>query len=439
MPPDSSPIPALVPAGAATQAGAVEAGAAALSPYRVFWATWFGWMLDGFDSSMYSYILVAALSELLPASGIAADRAAIGFYGGMLFSVFMLGWACSMVWGWAADRFGRVRVMCITILVYSAFTALSGLAWGLVSFAVFRFIAGFGIGGEWAAGTPLLHESVPERMRVRLAGWLHTATPCGLFLAALAALLMANTLGWRGMFMLGALPAVLVAFLRRGIREPSRRGREVPRFGALFARGQRRTTWSAALMMACIIFGLWSSNFWAPTVVITRLMAAGESARHAQVMGAVCGLVTNVGTLAGCLLMPAITRALGGRRRTAVVFFVGSAASVLLSYLVAIQRLDDLSLFLWLLPVLGFFTNGVFALYTIWLPEMFPGVLRGSGSGFSFSFGRLLGAAGPTLVGAVAAVSGGFPNAISILSLIYVVGLPLILLAPETANRPLRA
>jgi len=84
--------------------------AGAVSPQKIFWATWFGWMLDGFDSSVYSYVLVGALSELLPASGIEASRANIGLYGGALFSIFMLGWACSMVWGWAADRFGRVRL-----------------------------------------------------------------------------------------------------------------------------------------------------------------------------------------------------------------------------------------------------------------------------------------------------------------------------------------
>ena len=135
-------------------------------------------------SSMYGYILVGALSELLPASGIEPSKANIGIYGGLLFSIFMLGWACSMVWGWAADRYGRVRIMCWTVLVYSLFTALCGLATGIVMFALFRFVAGFGIGGEWAAGTPLLQESVPENTRVRLAGWLHTATPTGLFLAA---------------------------------------------------------------------------------------------------------------------------------------------------------------------------------------------------------------------------------------------------------------
>jgi MFS family permease len=421
--------------GVATDSVAQQAAA---SPAKIFWVTWFGWMLDGFDSSMYSYILVAALSELLPASGIEASRANIGVYGGILFSIFMLGWACSMFWGWAADRYGRVRIMCWTVLVYSVFTALCGLSTGLVMFAIFRFVAGFGIGGEWAAGTPLLHESVPEQSRVRFAGWLHTATPTGLFLAALVTLTAVSFLGWRGMFFLGILPALLIAYLRSNVPEPIRaRPAQPQKFSALFAKDQAQTTWAAALLMACIIFGLWSSNFWAPTVVITKLTAAGATPAHAQQMGAVAGLITNVGTLAGCLLMPFITAALGSRRWTAVLFFVGSLISVVVSYELAIEHLDNLVLFLALLPLLGFFTNGVFGLFTIWLPEMFPSVLRGAGSGFAFSLGRVLGAAGPTLIGALAAATGSFPLAISLLSLIYVIGLPFIALAPETANRPL--
>ncbi|WP_024507364.1 MFS transporter [Bradyrhizobium sp. ARR65] len=416
------------------------AKAGGVSPAKVFWATWLGWMLDGFDAAIYGYILVAALSELLPASGIEASRANIGIYGGLLFSIFMLGWACSMVWGWAADRYGRVRMMCWTVLVYSVFTALCGLSTGIVTFAVFRFLAGFGIGGEWAAGTPLLHESVPETTRVRLAGWLHTATPTGLFLAAFVTLVGGNLLGWRGMFFLGILPALLTVYLRINIPEPARtRPTEATRssFAELFARGQAQTTWAAALLMACIIFGLWSSNFWAPTVIITKLTAAGSTPAHAQQMGAIAGLITNVGTLAGCLLMPWVTGALGSRRWTAVLFFLGSLVSVVASYEVAIAHLDSLTLFLILLPILGFFTNGVFGLFTIWLPEMFPSALRGAGSGFAFSLGRVLGAAGPTLIGALAAATGSYPLAISLLSLIYVVGLPFIALAPETANRPL--
>jgi MFS family permease len=416
------------------------ADATAVSPAKVFWATWLGWMLDGFDSAMYGYILVGALTELLPASGIEASRANIGLYGGLLFSIFMLGWACSMVWGWAADRYGRVRIMCWTVLVYSVFTALCGLSTGVVMFALFRFVAGFGIGGEWAAGTPLLHESVPENTRVRLTGWLHTATPTGLFLSALVTLVGGSLLGWRGMFFIGILPALLIAYLRSNIPEPVRAkspSGTAPSFSALFARDQARTTWAAALMMACIIFGLWSSNFWAPTVIAIKLAASGATPAHAQQMGAVAGLITNVGTLIGCLLMPWITGRLGSRRWTAVLFFIGSLLSVVVSYEVAIERLDNITLFLILLPILGFFTNGVFGLFTIWLPEMFPSALRGTGSGFAFSMGRVLGAAGPTLIGALAAMTGSFPLAISLLSLIYIVGLPFIAMAPETANQPL--
>jgi MFS family permease len=421
-----------------TRAPAPVVDIGAVSPNKVFWATWFGWMLDGFDSAMYGYILVGALTELLPASGIEASRANIGIYGGLLFSVFMLGWACSMVWGWAADRYGRVRIMCWTVLVYSVFTALCGLSTGVVMFGLFRFIAGFGIGGEWAAGTPLLHESVPEDKRVRLAGWLHTATPTGLFLAAFIALSGASVLGWRGMFLLGILPALLIAYLRSNIPEPARaRSSTKQGFSALFASDQAQSTWAAALMMSCIIFGLWSSNYWAPTVIITKLVAAGAAPAHAQRMGAVAGLITNVGTLIGCLLVPWITGRLGSRRWTAVLFFVGALLSVLASYEVAIAYLDSLTLFFILLPIMGFFTNGVFGLFTIWLPEMFPSALRGAGSGFAFSMGRVLGAAGPTLIGALAASTGSYPLAISLLSLIYIVGLPFIAMAPETANRPL--
>jgi MFS family permease len=414
------------------------ASTTAVSPKKMFWVTWSGWMLDGFDSSIYAYILVAALSELLPASGIEASRANIGFYGGLLFSIFMLGWACSMFWGWAADRYGRVRILCWTVLVYSVFTALCGLSTGIVMFAIFRFIAGFGIGGEWAAGTPLLHESVPENIRVRYTGWLHTATPTGLFLAALVTLTAGSELGWRGMFFLGILPALLIAYVRSSVPEPKRAASaERPSFAALFAKDQAQATWAAAALLAVIIFGLWSSNFWAPTVIITKLTAAGATPAHAQQMGAVAGLITNVGTLIGCLAMPWITGAFGSRRWAAVLFFVGSLISVVVSYELAIEYLGNLTLFLILLPILGFFTNGVFGLFTIWLPEMFPSALRGAGSGFAFSLGRVLGAAGPTLIGTLAATTGSFPLAISLLSLIYVIGLPFIALAPETANRPL--
>jgi len=425
--------------GAATSD--VATGATA-SPRRVFWSAWAGWMLDGFDTAVYIFVLVPALTELLRADGIEPNQASIARYGGYLFTIFMLGWACSMFWGWLADRIGRVSVMCLTILVYSLATALCGLAGGVLTFAVFRFLSGFGVGGEWAAGTPLLQESVPETMRVRLAGWLHTATPTGILLASLAAFLV-PLIGWRGLFLLGILPALLTVYLRLRLPEPAawRRGRESERAPAraLFVGGAAKTTWVAAMMMACIIFGLWSSTFWAPTLIVAKVTATGGSTAQAVSLAAFSGVLTNLGTLAACLLMPFIAGGIGSRRATAALFFVGSLAIVLLAYLGAVLVLDSLVLFLCLVPLLGFFTNGVFALYTIWLPELFPTAQRAFGSGFAFSLGRVLGALGPTIVGTLVALTGSYPLAIAVTSAIYVVGLPFIVLAPETANRPLPA
>lgn len=420
----------------------VDATAAA-TPQRVFWAAWAGWMLDGFDSALYMFVLVPALRELFGAEGIAPEKGAIALWGGRLFTIFMLGWACSMFWGWLADRIGRVKVMCLTILVYAGATAGCGLAGGLLSFAVLRFVSGFGVGGEWAAGTPLLQESVPEKMRVRLAGWLHTATPTGILLASIAAFLV-PVIGWRGLFLLGALPALLTIWLRLRLPEPAawqRRRRSAPPapVRALLTGPAARTTWVAAIMMSCIIFGLWSSTYWAPTYIVSRLSGAGGSEAAVMAIAALSGILTGLGTLAACLLMPFIVARLGARRITAVVFFVGSMLAIVAAYVGAAWLADDIVAFLVLLPVLGFFTNGVFALYTIWLPELFTTAHRAFGSGFAFSLGRVLGAAGPVIVGSLVVVTGSYPAAIAGTALIYVIGLPFIALAPETAGRPLPA
>ncbi|MBX5193493.1 MFS transporter [Rhizobium sp. NZLR3b] len=398
-------------------------------------------MLDGFDASLYAYVLVSSLAELLPASGIAANEANIGLYGGMLFSVFMVGWAASIFWGWAADRYGRVSILCWTVLFYSVFTAASGLATGIASFAMFRFLTGFGIGGEWGAGTPLLQEGVPEQKRVLLAGWLHTAIPVGFLLAALVVMMAGDMLGWRGVFLVGILPALLILYVRLAFSVPMRRetaSRTSKPFAELFRTTRAQATWSSALMLSCAVFGLWSSNFWAPTIVMIKLTAAGATPKHALQMEALAGIATNLGTFVACLLMPWITTGLGSRRKTAVLFFLGSIASTIACYELAIEYLHNIALFFCLLPLLGFFTNGIFSLFTIWLPELFPTALRGSGSSFAFSSGRLLGAAGPSIVGLLATATG-LPHAISILAGIYLIGLPFIVISPETAGRPLPA
>src|SRR6476660_1592468 len=117
-----------------------------------FWAAWGGWCLDGMDAFIYSLVLVPALTELLPRSGIPATPGNVGYYGSVLFALFLIGWGLSMLWGPVADRFGRVRTLTLTILCYSLFTFLCGVVTGIWQLAGLRFLAGIGIGGEWAMG-----------------------------------------------------------------------------------------------------------------------------------------------------------------------------------------------------------------------------------------------------------------------------------------------
>jgi MFS family permease len=413
----------------------------AVSPSRIFWAAWAGWMLDGFDSAAYGLLLVSALNELLPLSGIEASKSNIAVYGGLGFSIFMLGWACSMFWGWMADRIGRVRTMIITILCYSIFTALCGMVFGITAFLVLRFLVGFGIGGEWAAGTPLLHESVPESLRVRLAGWLHTATPTGIILASVGALVVVPVFGWRGMFLIGILPALLTIYLRHGIPEPhrARPAEHASSIRPLFTGEQAMVTWGAALMLAASILGLWSSTFWIPTVVATKFMAGGSTLGEAQQMASLASLISNLGTFAGCFFMPWIVGWFGSRKKVGILFFVGALVCNVIAYYGLLERLDNIKLFLVAMPVLGFFTNGVFALFTIWLPELFGSESRGAGLGFAFSLGRVLAAAGPMMIGALAARTGSYPVAITLVSIIYLPGIFFVTMCRETAGKALPA
>src|SRR3954447_3441284 len=129
-----------------------RADALTTNQIRGFWAAWAGWALDGMDSFLYALVMVPALRDLLPRSGIAPTQANVGYYGGVLFAVFLVGWGCAFLWGPVADRFGRVRTLAATILCYSVFTFLGCAAGSVWQLGLFRFLAGIGIGGEWTLG-----------------------------------------------------------------------------------------------------------------------------------------------------------------------------------------------------------------------------------------------------------------------------------------------
>ncbi len=130
---------------------------------RGFLAAWGGWALDGMDSFIYALVLVPALTELLPASGIEVNPANIGYYGSLLFALFLAGWGTSMMWGPIGDRIGRVRALMLTILAYSLFTFLCGFVTNIWQLAVLRFLCGIGIGGEQPVGATYIAEELNEQ------------------------------------------------------------------------------------------------------------------------------------------------------------------------------------------------------------------------------------------------------------------------------------
>ena len=221
---------------------------------RGFLAAWGGWALDGMDSFIYALVLVPALTELLPNSGIAVNPANIGYYGSMLFALFLLGWGTSMVWGPIGDRIGRVRALMLTILCYSLFTFLCGFVTNIYQLAVLRFLCGIGIGGEQPVGATYIAEELDERTRKWGAGLMHTGYYFGFFFAAIANYFIGANYGWRWMFIFGGVPALMIAFIRFGVHESKkwqdkfgdaeakRRPTMAQAFGALFTPAYKTAT-----------------------------------------------------------------------------------------------------------------------------------------------------------------------------------------------------
>ena len=187
-----------------------------------FWAAWFGWMLDGMDSVIYALVLGPALTELLPRSGVEATPANIGYVGSLMFGLFLVGWCLSFIWGPISDKFGRTKSLAATILVYALFTGAAAFSTGVWMLAIFRFLAGIGVGGEWAMAGTYVAEAWPEDRRKIGAGYLQTGYYFGFFVAAVLNYTIGASFGWRAMFLCGLFPVVVSIATLPGVKEPER-------------------------------------------------------------------------------------------------------------------------------------------------------------------------------------------------------------------------
>jgi MFS family permease len=412
---------------------------------RGFWASWGGWALDGMDSFIYALVLVPSLHELLPRSGIAVTKGSVGFYGGLLFALFLAGWGLAFLWGPVGDKFGRVRTLMLTIAWYSLFTFLSAFVTQVWQLAILRLLAGIGIGGEWAMGGTFVAEEWPEDRRRVGAGYLHTGFYVGVFLAAVVNFAIGSRFGWRAMFAVGGLPALPLAWIRYGVTEPAcwQRKEGVVRswqiwrpFATLFSRAWRKRTTLNALFMLASICGLWAGTVYVAAAVTALAEAAGCGAANATQLASQAVMLVSFATILGCLAMPWLAERLG-RRGALAVYFALMAAFVALTF-GKVFYLGPAAL-PWFFLCLFFLGLGGanFAVYTLWLPEQYPTECRASAFAFATSFARFGGAGITFLVGAGVQHYGSLGTPVALTSLAFLVGLALLPFGAETRGHAL--
>lgn len=419
---------------------------AALSKNQVrgFWAAWGGWALDGMDSFLYALVMVPALRDLLPRSGIEPTQANVGYYGGILFASFLVGWGFAFLWGPVADRFGRVRTLAATILCYSVFTFLGCAATSVWQLGLFRFLAGIGIGGEWTLGGVFVAEEWPESRREQGAAWMHTGYYVGTFLAAIINYTVGSHYGWRAVFAIGGTPALLIAFIRYGVRESSRweqraahvRTSARAAFFALFSPEYRRRTVVNAALLFISMVGLWAGSVYVPSSITYLAIKDGATPASAARIASWGAMMLSVGTILGCLAVPALAARLGRRGALAVYFalmFVCIAAGFGYVFYLPANALVRFMACLFLLGVGG----ANFAVYTLWLPEQYRTDCRASAFAFATSIGRFLAAGITFLVGAGVARMHTIGTPVALTSIAFLVGLALLPLAEETRGKEL--
>ena len=391
-------------------------------------ATFAGWMLDGMDVMVYSFVLPSLMLLWHISKGQAG---LLGTSALLLSSVG--GWVA----GLAADRFGRVRILRLTILWFALFTFLSGFTNSFNQLFVIRGLQGLGFGGEWAVGSVLIGETIRAKYRGRAVGTVQGGWAIGWGIAALFytfffAVLPPN-LAWRAMFWIGLAPALLAVYVRKHVQEPEIfREAELLRtahpateehpnlaFLKIFSPEILRITGLASIVALGAQGGYYAINTWLPLYLNARGLNVTHTGGYL--------LVVILGSFTGYLVSAHLADRLG-RKLTLVLFAALSALTVFLYTIVPISNAATLLLGF----PLGFFPSGSFSPMGAFFTELFPTAIRGSAQGFSYNLGRGVGALFPALVGYFA-IHMRLGHAIAIFAVsAYLLMILGVLLLPET-------
>ncbi|MCU0292242.1 MAG: MFS transporter, partial [Thermoanaerobaculaceae bacterium] len=347
--------------------------------WRVLAAAMAGWMLDAMDVMLYAFALPSIRTEF----GLTGAQA------GALASVTLLASAFGgIAFGVLADRIGRARALQLSILSYSVFTALTATAHSLPELVLWRTLVGLGLGGEWAAGSVLVAESWPAAHRGKAIGLMQSGWALGYILAALLTSAVLPRHGWRLLFALGLLPALLVGWIRRSVPEPS--GFRAARPGALPWRELLRPPLLdraaiATLLTTIVLFAYWGLFTWVPAYLSSPVDSGG--AGLSIVRSSAFIIPMQLGAWAGYVLFGVMADRWG--RRPTFTAFVLAAAAVVPVYG---QLARHPTLLLALGPLLGFAGHGYFSLFGAMLAELFPGRIRGTAQGLCYNLGRAVSA-----------------------------------------------
>jgi len=407
-----------------------------------FWGAWAGWTLDGMDSFIYALVLAPALTELLPKSGYAATPANVGLAGSILFALFLVGWGLSFIWGPLADRFGRTKVLAATIFTFAIFTGLAATSHTVWELGIYRFLAGVGIGGEWALAGTYVAEAWPEDRRKMGAGYLQTGYYAGFFIAAALNYTIGATFGWRAMFLVGIVPVVVSIVVLLRVKETEKWQKveatvvkQASSLRSIFSAQYRQRTIVATVLLTVAIIGLWAGAVYEPSAVIQLATKAGMTKADASRTASIATGLLSIGTIIGCLALPPMAERIG-RKLTLAVYFVGMAVSIALAFGWAFYLENGLVPFIALLVVLGFF-GGNFALFSLWLPEQFETRVRATAFAFCTSIGRFFGAIVNFGIGAMVLHMKTLGVPIALTAIAFVIGLAVIPFAPETKGQDL--
>jgi len=421
----------------------------------VFIVASLAWLFDCMDQQFFNLARDSAMEALIPDQALE--------YAPYTTSVFLVGWAIGgLIFGALGDRFGRARILTISVLLYSVCTGLSSFSTGFLDFCVYRFITGLGVGGVFGLAVALVADSVPDHTRAPALGLLQALSAVGNLGAGIigmaigaAVLLPFGLKPWQMLFLIGAAPAFLCVFIMRRLHEPEKwvkaraagalKGIKFGSYAVLLRHPRwRRHAWVGLIACSAGIIGLWGIGNFHPKIVGSIVTRAGldagltgEAMDHHKTFWRAAGLLLqNIGGFFGMFFMAKLTQVIGRRPAFALALLLSFLSTVLVFKFM--RTTTDIY---WMLPLMGFGQLGVFGVYAVYLPELFPTSLRSTGTSFCYNVGRIIAAAGPFTLSRITTAYGNnieaFRTAGVWVSLVLLVGIAVLPLLPETKDQPL--